>query len=548
MRRCILLLLILVFPLAGIAQQKEKAISLPGLALANEQSLLQALQQRQEGRLLWSSDGRATPQATELMEILRNADRDGLRPEDYGVAFIAEQWSRAAASGPAGDWAGFDALLSHAALRLVSHLHYGRIDPRSAGFELREARTDLDVAATVAALATAARVRDAIAAAEPRFHHYHLLKKALAPYRALAANPTLTLLPAFGRRSLHEGDAYAGASALRRLLVAFGDMPAEEAAKGGETATLDPALTAALKRFQTRNGLTADGTLGAKTFATLTMPLAQRVRRIELTLERWRWLPALTTPPIMVNIPQFRLFAFKTVEDRAADIVQMPVIVGQAYPRTRTPVFLGEMRYVIFRPYWDVPASIARRELLPDIRKDSGYLAKHNMEIVDGESDDSKIVAPTPAALDALEAGQLRLRQRPGPDNALGPIKFMFPNVHNVYLHGTPAQHLFEQSSRAFSHGCIRVSDPVALAEHVLKNADGDWNREKILAAMKGDENQTRPLRVNLRQPIRVMIVYGTVLATEAGPVQFFEDIYGHDRKLETLLGMKPVYTSAAPR
>jgi murein L,D-transpeptidase YcbB/YkuD len=154
------------------------------------------------------------------------------------------------------------------------------------------------------------------------------------------------------------------------------------------------------------------------------------------------------------------------------------------------------------------------------------------MEIVQGDSDDSPVVAPTPANIAALAAGRLRLRQQPGEDNALGAIKFVFPNPYNVYLHSTPAQHLFKESRRAFSHGCIRVSDPMALAEYVLRNADGDWTRDKIDAAMNGEPNQ----HVALSTPIQVMILYGTVLATESGRVLFFDDIYGHDRRLERLL------------
>jgi murein L,D-transpeptidase YcbB/YkuD len=266
--------------------------------------------------------------------------------------------------------------------------------------------------------------------------------------------------------------------------------------------------------------------------------MAQRVRQIELTLERWRWLPAFDTPPIIVNIPQFRLFAFRTTEDRFVDILQMPVIVGQAYPRSRTPVFVGEMKYIIFRPYWDVPRSITVREMLPEIHTHADYLQRNNLEIVRGQSDAATVMSPTSATIAALAAGQLRLRQRPGDDNALGLIKFAFPNAHDVYLHSTPARRLFLQSRRAFSHGCIRVSDPIALAAYVLRNNAGGWDEEKIGTAMRANNSA----RVNLAQPIRVMVLYGTAMATEAGPIQFFDDIYGHDRKLEALLDLRPVH------
>jgi murein L,D-transpeptidase YcbB/YkuD len=279
--------------------------------------------------------------------------------------------------------------------------------------------------------------------------------------------------------------------------------------------------------------------LGKATFAALTTPLAQRVRQIELTLERWRWLPPFQTPPIIVNIPQFRLFAFRTTEDRVADILQMDVIVGRVFPQMQTPVFEADMRYLVFRPYWDVPYSITNKELLPKIRANPAYLATQHLEIVRGQQDSSPTVAPTPENLEALAKGALRLRQLPGEDNALGLVKFIFPNSYNVYLHSTPAHQLFQESRRAFSHGCIRVSDPVALAEHVLKGAPGDWTREKIEATM---HEGSSPVRVNLAQPINVLILYGTALATEAGPTMFFDDIYGYDKRLERQLGLAPLH------
>ena len=264
----------------------------------------------------------------------------------------------------------------------------------------------------------------------------------------------------------------------------------------------------------------------------MATPLTRRVGQIELTLERWRWLPAFETPPIIVNIPQFRLFAFRSTADRKADILQMDVIVGRAYASMQTPVFAADMRYVIFSPYWDVPRSIATRELSPLIRRDPQYLSTQHLEIVQGSEDSSRPLPPTAENLAALDAGRVRLRQQPGADNALGTIKFVLPNVYDVYLHATPAHRLFRQSQRAFSHGCIRVSDPVALAVHVLRDTPGDWTAQRVQEAMDG----TNARRVELARPIRVMILYGTALATESGETLFFEDIYGHDRRLEALL------------
>jgi murein L,D-transpeptidase YcbB/YkuD len=514
---------VLEYLLAEVSQPYVTPYDRPGFI-----DTLRTLYRRSGYAPLWQRSGVPTAQAERLAQVLRDAAAYGLHPSDYNLEII-EPGLREPSAAPASQ-AALDLALSRAALRFVAHLHYGRVDPRKAGYALEEPRAPLDLGATLEKLASTTDIEGTLASVEPDFLHYRLLKDALTRYHSLAADTSLTIPPPFTGRSVGPGGHYAGASVLRRWLIALGDLA--DVAAPANVDVLDDALVAALRRFQERHGIEADGVLGKRTYAALTVPLAERVRQIEITLERWRWLPEFQTPPIIVNLPQFRLFAFRSMEDRASDIVQMDVIVGQAFPRTRTPIFVAKMKYVVFRPYWDVPESILQRELLPDIERNSEYLARNHMELVQGDSDDSPVVAPTPANIAALAAGRLRLRQQPGDDNALGAIKFVFPNPYNVYLHSTPAQHLFKESRRAFSHGCIRVSDPMALAEYVLRNADGDWTREKIDEAMNGEPNQHVPLST----PIQVMILYGTVLATESGRVFFFDDIYGHDRRLERLL------------
>ena len=486
---------------------------------------------------LWSRDGHATVQAQALVRALQLADTYGLETKDYAGDALAKLAEQPGLTGGADAerWARFDVQLSAATLRFMSDLHYGRVKPSSAGFNLQEMHERVDLAASLTGLAAASDVGETLGHIEPPFYHYALLKKALARYLDLAQHPELRQLPAING-SLEPGDAYAGAAALRRLLMALGDLPEAGAAAAAED-HYTPELSAGVRAFQQRHGMGADGVLGKTTYVALTTPSIKRVRQIDLTLERWRWLPPFSTPPIIVNIPQFRLFAFRTTEDRFADILQMDVIVGKTYPRTQTPVFESDMRYVVFRPYWDIPPSILRNEMLPKIRANPGYLAAQRLQIVDGQSDNSPVVPPSPEAVAGLAAGRYRLRQMPGEDNALGLAKFMFPNTYNVYLHSTPAHRLFNETVRTFSHGCIRVSDPLALATHVMRNEPGDWNRDKIDAAMNGDQT----LRVNLQQPITVLILYGTALATEAGPILFFDDIYGYDRKLEQQLGLSTV-------
>ncbi len=530
---------------AGAAAQIPQA--LPGAsALLSKAALTHgaqaALQQvyaaGHEG-LLWTHEGSLTPQARALLEALARADRYGLRVEDYGAVRLQQLATAAqpAATAREAQLARLDTYLSAAGLHFISDLHFGRVEPQAAGFKLQEPREPFDLAQALLSLATAPDEEGAITAVEPVFYHYKLLKDALGQYSKLA--PALGGPPlAAPAASLKIGAPYPQAAALRHLLRVLGDLPAA-AADAPDTPVFDASLSEGVRHFQDRHGLTPDGVLGKGTLRALNTPIAERIRQISLTLERWRWLPPFKSPPIIVNIPQFRLFAFRTTEDRVADILQMRVIVGRTFARSQTPVFEGDMRYVVMRPYWDVPYSITRNEMLPKIHANPGYLASQRLELVAGQGDTSPVVPPTPANLELLSQGKLRLRQQPGEDNALGLVKFMFPNSYNVYLHSTPAHRLFQESVRAFSHGCIRVADPVALATLVLKDVPGDWTAQKVTEAMNGRDNS---VRINLPQPIQVLILYGTALATEAGPVLFFDDIYGYDRRLEHQLGLAAVH------
>jgi murein L,D-transpeptidase YcbB/YkuD len=500
-------------------------------------------------RLFWSDGAKPTTAAVNFIHELRRASDRGLDPEDYpGERLAALLVDLADTPHPELEkWALFDANLSLAGIRFLSDLHDGRIDPAAVGHNLTVEHIKLDVPATLAHLATAVDVAAALDALEPQFTHYALLKRQLAHYRVLAAEEGINDLPAFPAKSVKPAGAYAGAAQLQRLLTALGDMPAGGPAPETSPATappqaLTPSLVDALKHFQTRHGQKPDGVLGAATYAELKMPLSGRVRQIELTMERWRWLPTeLESAPIVVNVPQFRLFAFESTTDSEAHIRQMDVIVGKAFEATQTPVFSADMTYLIFRPYWEVPYSIALKEIVPAARTNLGYLDKHQMEIVRGGGDSATVMPNTRENVELLARGVLRVRQKPGPNNSLGLVKFMLPNPYNVYLHDTPAQALFGESRRAFSHGCVRVSDPVGLAQYVLRDSP-EWTRERILAAMNGTETMT----VTLKNHIRVFIVYGTAVALEDGRILFFDDIYGHDQRLEAALNSRRPRAPAA--
>jgi murein L,D-transpeptidase YcbB/YkuD len=481
--------------------------------------------------LLWLQDGEQTRQASAMLEVLHDAASCGLSPGDY-VSELAPLQLQLAARGHADAalTAQFDQALTRSASRFVRHLKYGRVSARTAGFDLPDAKPGAELADAPARLAAATDVRAMIESFEPRPQPYRMLKQALANYRKLARDATLQPLPPIARRSIAVGDEYEGAPQLRRLLFSLADLQADAASKQLDSARIDPALADALRQFQDRHGLTADGVIGPQTFAALNVPLAQRVRQIELTMERWRWLAALPRPDLVVNIPQFMLYALPRPSRPGEQLLEMPVIVGRTH--TRTPVFVAAIEQVVFQPYWDVPASIMRQELLPKMRADAGYLERHHFEIVRGGGDDARAVEPSAAAFEALEAGKLRLRQKPGPDNALGPVKFVLPNPYEVRLHGTPEQKLFAQSRRAFSHGCIRVSDPAALGEYVLANAPGDWNAAAVEAALCATKTQ----RVTLKDPVRIVIFYATAAVTVSRGVLFSADLYGHDARLQKLL------------
>ncbi len=487
--------------------------------------------------LLWLRDGVPTAAARAALAELAQAATRGLRAEDYAALPLQQRADALAAlrSDPAAQ-ATFDRDLSQAVVRFVNHLQRGRVRPQDAGYALPLAREVVDPAPVLRALAASPAVGTTLDALEPRYRHYALLKQALARYRVLATLPAFTDLPPLPRRSVKPGEAYGGAEALRRELLTLGDLSESEALHS-QAPQLDEILAAAVSRFQLRHGLAGDGVLGASTWRALVTPMAVRVRQIELAMERVRWLPPPTGGPfILVNIPQFRLFAFRGPDDAEQAMTRMNVIVGRTFPQHNTPVFMADLRYVVFRPYWDVPASIMRKEVLPLLRKNLVKGEKEGFELVRGQSNNSPVVPLDEAGLDALERGELRVRQRSGKANALGYVKFMLPNAYNVYLHSTPAQRLFGQAQRTFSHGCVRVEDPVALARFVFEG-EGGWSPERIIEAMQAEGP---PERIDLRTPIRVMMFYATAVAAEDGRVLFFQDIYRHDGRLEKLLA-RPV-------
>ena len=372
----------------------------------------------------------------------------------------------------------------------------------------------------------ASDVAGILAQVEPPYPGYRRTIKALQTYLELAKEYDGEPLPAV-KGTIAPGDSYPGVPRLIRFLRLVGDLPPDANVPEDETIYQGP-LVDAVKSFQRRHGRDSDGRIGSQTLADLNVPLRQRVRQMQLTLERWRWMPdAYQKAPIVVNIPEFRLRAY---DEKFKIALTMNVVVGKAYDHS-TPVFEEKMAYVVFRPYWNVPYSIAKAEYLSRIARDPDYLSKKGFEVVNSRQEVVTSGTVTSDVLAQLRAGKLFIRQAPGPKNSLGLVKFIFPNDYSVYMHDTPAQEFFSKSRRDFSHGCIRLGKPADLAVWVLRDNPG-WNMDRVRAAMNGSATQ----QVNLAHRIPVLIVYGTVIVTEDGTVHFYDDIYGHDASLEEVL------------
>jgi L,D-transpeptidase YcbB len=489
--------------------------------------------------LPWVRGMQPTAQAQQVIALLQQADQKGLSAEDYDGPRWSERLARLkpAASQPSEtDALQFDLALTVCVMRYVSDLHIGKVNPKhfDYGIDIETKKYDLPQFLKTDVV-DASDVPGMLAQVEPPYPGYQRTVRALQSYLQYAKEYDGAPLPVTGK-TVSPGDTYTGVPQLARLLKLVGDLPPEANVAADATVYEGP-LVDALKHFQTRLGRTADGKLTTQTLGDLNVPLATRVRQMQLMLERWRWLPiGLHDAPIVANIPEFRLRAY---DENFKIVLTMNVVVGKAFAHD-TPVFQDKMQYLIFRPYWSVPYSIARAEFLPKIERDPDYLEKKGFAVVDSRQEVVTSGPVSPDVLQQLRAGKLFIRQNPGPKNSLGLVKFIFPNSYNIYMHDTPEQEFFARTRRDFSHGCIRLERPADLAAWVLRNNSGDWNLERVRAAMNGSTTQ----QINLAHPIPVLIVYGTVIVTEDGAVHFYDDIYGHDAALEKVLDKGYPYPS----
>ena len=487
---------------------------------------------------VWLHGGRPTAAARSMVEMLGGSEDLGLRWEDYDVVWLQDTLRKSSQGPLASEEASrFDLVLTVSSLRFLRHVSIGRVQPRAVGFDIEPRR--IDGALELQKIFLGESPRKVVMALEPSFPIYRPLKEALKRYRLLARelpHPRFGFPPRF-----RPGMEHQDVPALRKLLTALGDLP-QITMKDQGSKRYDPQLAGAVKAFQMRHGIGEDGVIGQATLKRLSTPIPDRLKQIEIGLERLRWLPAdIKGYYLIVNIPAFKLYGARAGEGLGQHELQMNVVVGEAMDGRTTPVFRSDMTLVTFRPYWNVPEAIAVKELVPEFLHHPELMGARSMEIVPDFSLKSVPLEPNEANLQKVLAGQLKLRQRPSEENALGLFKFSFPNTNNVYLHSTPAKSLFSRDRRDFSHGCIRVQDPLKLAEWVLQD-NGDWPRERIEVMIKGDQTKT----ISLKRPIPVYILYSTVMADQGGRISFFEDIYGHDRTLQVLLAKGPPYLPAA--
>lgn len=478
--------------------------------------------------LAWIEHSRPTARAREMIDLLSHADTEGLNPEDYDGPRWSIRLAELAAPHSPDIEAAFDLELTVCAMRYISAVRIGRVNPHRLNFPFIVEDKELDLALYLRKLLTSEQsLPDEIHAIEPPFGAYKLARQALLRYMELAKQDDGEKLPpSIG--TVKRLGYYDHMPALDARLRQLGDMP-KDAIVPARYISYDEPLISAVRHFQLRHGLTATGYLDPKTIDELNVPLRARVDQLRYTLERYRWISYdFTTPRVVVNLPELRL---KVYDENDRVVLAMRVNVGDAYDQT--PTLQSSIPNVIFRPYWYVPLGILREEVLPDLAVEPAYLPLNRMEVITrrGKLVTTRYVSRS--VLQQLRAGSLILRERPGPENPLGLIKFDFPNQHEVYLHDTPLSlHFFAGNAGDISHGCIQVEHPAELARWLLRDQP-EWTEDRVSnATLKGSNEFAAPLT----KPVPILILYLTAVAEADGEVHFYDDIYGHDAKLKESL------------
>lgn len=510
------------------ARQKSGGFTCAGEMICGI-SLLPEFYGRRKFQPAWTLSGEIGPKAREMVEVLQGMDEYGLRSSDYHLQTIERLAAEIDSKPPGGRpletqrLAELDILLTDAFLLLGSHLYGGRVNPETIHSEWVAFQYDIDLTRVLEAALEQDRVRLALDKLRPPHAGYIRIRKALDFYRQIAIAGGWPQVP--HGPSLRLGDENESVTLVRQRLLMSGDIEAYEPVNPLQ---YDRTLEAGLRRFQERHGLEKDGIVGKETRRALNATVVDRIRQLQVNLERWRWIPHdLGERYLLVNIADFTL----TVIEQDQPVSDMKVIVGR--PFRKTPVFSRKMTFLVFNPYWNVPHKLAVQDILPKIKEDPEFLSKKDFSLFSSWADDALEVQPATIDWSLLDKGNFpyRLRQKPGLNNALGTVKFMFPNKFAVYLHDTPSRSLFKSVARDFSSGCIRVEQPVWLAEYVLRGQNG-WTESKIREIIDEGENKV----VSLQHPIDVHLLYWTAWVGEDGLVQFRDDIYDRDQPLALAL------------
>ena len=482
---------------------------------------------------LWTQDNGLTSQADQLFRAIEEADLDGLISEDYHLYQLKSliiYFNQALLQRQSFDpekQADLDLLLTDAFLLFSSHLLSGRVVPNTVDSTWLFFNPVSDITLILNSNAYSSRIESFFDGLRPTHAAYYRLRNALQHYIGIQKNGGWPSIPP--GPSLRIGDTDARVDKIRKRLIVTKDV--DPPARNVKPAEFDESLIKGVQRFQTRHGIEPDGVVGLSTLTAMNVPVEDRIRQIELNLERWRWIPHdLGFRYILVNIADYSL----AVVENQTTVLDMRVVVGRSY--RRTPVFSEKMKYLVLNPYWNVPIKIAVEDKLPIIRKNPLYLTQQHIKVFENWGEDAPEINPAIINWYSVNTNYFpyRLRQDPGPLNALGRIKFMFPNKFSVYLHDTPQRSLFKRASRDFSSGCIRIEKPVELAKYLLQN-DTHWPNQKIMETIESGVTTV----VRIKDPIPVHLLYWTAWVADTGTIHFGNDIYDRDPPLSRALKAK---------
>ena len=461
---------------------------------------------------VWTRDAGAKSKARELLAIMKRAEQEGLDPAWYRVREIDDLIDE---TDPRG-LAELDMLVTRAFIDYARDLQKGRVSPSEVDSENATAPLEIGAATLLDGAEQAESIAQYVQTLQPGSDRYQRMRSKLAELRKIEAKGGWPTIPAGS--ALKPGGSDGRLPAIRDYLVMTGDLGAADRGSGDR---YEEKTVEAVKRFQERHGLTQDGIIGGTTLSEMQVSVDRRVRQMEVNMERRRWM---NRDPgdlhIFVNLADQYL---KVVKDEKT-IHTALLVVGK--PFTRTPIFSEKMTYVVFNPYWSVPPSIANKEYLVKLRQDPGILNRQKIRVLAGSGDKAREIDPYSVNWSGMSRIPYALRQDPGKGNSLGRLKFMFPNKYNVYIHDTPAKALFSKDLRVYSHGCMRVQHPEALAEVLLK-AQG-WTKEKIDAQLATGAQKI----VNLKTSIPVHVTYLTAWVNKDGTVNFRRDVYKRDQRL----------------